>query len=133
MPYTQFGKPHKATYDFADKMLRQHLESLGGDPDQPLSVWVVLRDLIHRADRCGARYMIGDNPASGKSPIVPVRRMLTSVADTKGANDYGWSSVLVRTGVFRGEDLSHPPTHVADDVEAAVDWALLHHAGLIDA
>lgn len=32
--------------------------------------------------------MIGDNPAS----------------DIRGANEKGWESILVRSGVFRGED-----------------------------
>lgn len=48
--------------------------------------------------------MIGDNPLS----------------DIKGANDYhdNWQSILVRTGVFRGEvnDLKNPADFVANNV-----------------
>ncbi|ORX38584.1 HAD-like domain-containing protein [Kockovaella imperatae] len=91
LPYEQFGKPHTATYEFAEKMLRRHLESRGEDPDQPLSV-----------------YMVGDNPES----------------DIAGANAHGWSSMLVRTGVFRGGQPKYQPTQIVDDVEQAIDWAI---------
>ncbi|KNZ72209.1 hypothetical protein J132_04330 [Termitomyces sp. J132] len=55
-------------------------------------------------------YMVGDNPQS----------------DIAGANAAGWSSILVRTGVFDPQQgpPSHHPTHVANDVEAAVKWAI---------
>ncbi|KAG5351864.1 hypothetical protein C0989_004687 [Termitomyces sp. Mn162] len=48
------------------------------------------------------------------------------VADIAGANAAGWSSILVRTGVFDPQQgpPSHHPTHVANDVEAAVKWAI---------
>ena len=48
LPYTQFGKPHAATYDFAEDMLRRHMEALVPDASGPLKV-----------------YMVGDNPESG--------------------------------------------------------------------
>lgn len=47
--------------------------------------------------------MVGDNPAS----------------DIAGANGYGWESILVRTGVFRGKDESeaaHKPTTIKPNV-----------------
>ncbi|KAI9474286.1 MAG: HAD hydrolase [Benjaminiella poitrasii] len=52
-------------------------------------------------------YAIGDNPA----------------ADIKGANNYGWTSVLVRTGVFTGKDNSKefPAKIVCQNVEEAVE------------
>ncbi|TFY78575.1 hypothetical protein EWM64_g5443 [Hericium alpestre] len=55
-------------------------------------------------------YMIGDNPES----------------DIAGANATGWSSVLVRTGVYDGstDPPTHTPTHIADHVEEAVKWAI---------
>jgi len=55
-------------------------------------------------------YMVGDNPES----------------DIAGANAAGWSSVLVRTGVYDPQQglPSHKPTHEADDVENAVKWVL---------
>ncbi|KAK0212590.1 HAD-like domain-containing protein [Desarmillaria ectypa] len=59
---------------------------------------------------CPVWYMVGDNPES----------------DIAGANGAGWSSVLVRTGVYdpiHGSP-SHKPTHEAEDVEEAVRWAI---------
>ncbi|KAI9318941.1 HAD-like domain-containing protein [Dichotomocladium elegans] len=55
-------------------------------------------------------YAVGDNPA----------------ADIRGANDYGWKSLLVRTGVFQGSGNStlYPATRVCDHVEEAVAWGL---------
>ncbi|WVF72738.1 TIGR01456 family HAD hydrolase [Kwoniella sp. CBS 6097] len=94
LPYTQFGKPFKATYDFSEIMLRRYLASVGRDPNGPMNV-----------------YMVGDNPLS----------------DIDGANRHGWSSILVRTGVFRdpnGEIPSHRPTVICDDVEKGVEWAI---------
>jgi len=54
--------------------------------------------------------MVGDNPA----------------ADIKGANDWGFSSALVRTGVYRDVDgpPAHRPTVLVDDVEQAVKVAI---------
>lgn len=51
-------------------------------------------------------YMIGDNPKS----------------DIDGANRRGWTSILVRTGVFQGEenDKEHPATYVVKDFEEAI-------------
>lgn len=64
----------------------------------------------------GTVYMVGDNKAS----------------DIQGANDFGWSSILVRTGVFRGtqeEALSGdiPAKHCVQDVGEAVDLVLKKH------
>lgn len=55
-------------------------------------------------------YMIGDNPES----------------DIAGANAAGWSSILVRTGVYNPADgpPTHKPTHETENVEAAVHWAI---------
>ncbi|EIW67341.1 hypothetical protein TREMEDRAFT_33906, partial [Tremella mesenterica DSM 1558] len=55
-------------------------------------------------------YMIGDNPES----------------DIAGANSYGWSSILVETGVFKKEEGPpvHTPSRVVKDVEEGVMWAL---------
>jgi len=55
--------------------------------------------------------MVGDNPQS----------------DIAGANAYGWQSILVKTGVFRGdrpEDAEHVPTVVKRDVLEGIKWAL---------
>lgn len=56
-------------------------------------------------------YMVGDNPAS----------------DIAGANAHGWSSILVRTGVFHdthGEKPAFQPTVIADNVEKGVEWGI---------
>jgi len=95
-PYVQYGKPTKPTYDFAEKMLRARMMELHGASLGP--------DVQPRF------YMIGDNPES----------------DISGANAAGWSSVLVRTGVYDPADgpPSHSPTYEAENVEEAVQWAL---------
>ncbi len=52
-------------------------------------------------------YMIGDNPEG----------------DIEGANRKGWTSILVRTGLFTGEQPNHPDhpaSHVVQDMEEAV-------------
>lgn len=38
MKYTQIGKPFKPTYEFAEDMLRKHLQQLGGDNRQEMNV-----------------------------------------------------------------------------------------------
>lgn len=55
-------------------------------------------------------YAVGDNPA----------------ADICGANNYGWNSILVRTGVFRepGNSREFPANKVCDHVEEAVEWVI---------
>ncbi|KAF9920073.1 hypothetical protein FBU30_010139 [Linnemannia zychae] len=57
-------------------------------------------------------YAIGDNP----------------YADIAGANGYGWTSLLVKTGVFKPEGdenhHTHPATAVVEDVEDAVRWII---------
>ncbi|KAI0279514.1 HAD-hyrolase-like-domain-containing protein [Russula aff. rugulosa BPL654] len=95
-PHVQYGKPTKATYDFAEKMLRAHMSELHG-----VSVGSDIQPRF---------YMVGDNPES----------------DIAGANTAGWSSVLVRTGVYDPVDgpPAHNPTHEAENVEAAVQWAI---------
>ncbi|KAF8482499.1 HAD hydrolase [Russula ochroleuca] len=96
-PHVQYGKPTKATYDFAEKMLRARMKELHGAS-------VVGPDIQPQF------YMVGDNPES----------------DIAGANAAGWSSVLVRTGVYDPVDgpPAHNPTHEAENVEAAVRWAI---------
>ena len=48
--------------------------------------------------------------------------------DIRGANEYGWYSILVRTGNFKGDGNSekYPAKRVFDDVEQAVHWILGH-------
>ncbi len=55
-------------------------------------------------------YMVGDNPAS----------------DIVGANQAGWQSILVKTGVWKGEP-DHSAKYVFDDVLEAVKFVLDHN------
>lgn len=86
---TSFGKPHKATYQYAETILDSLL------PDK-----VKLQRV----------FAVGDNPA----------------ADIAGANAYGWTSVLVKTGIFDGKGNSEefPADVVCEDIEEAVQWAI---------
>lgn len=53
-----------------------------------------------------------------------------SLADIAGANAAGWSSILVRTGVYDPSEgpPTHTPTVEAADVEEAVTWAIEREA-----
>jgi len=95
-PYVQYGKPTKATYRFAEQLLRDRLRELQGSNRDDAQLPNV--------------YMIGDNPES----------------DIAGANAAGWYSVLVETGVYdRAQGTpAHKPTHLVKDVEQAVRWAI---------
>ena len=51
-------------------------------------------------------------------------------SDIRGANTFDspfgteWQSILVRTGVYQGEEPSWKPNFIANDVYDAVEWAL---------
>lgn len=45
-------------------------------------------------------------------------------SDIAGANGHGWSSILVKTGVYKEGTPRHTPTRIADDVEEGVMWAI---------
>lgn len=96
------GKPHKLTYQFAEKRLIAHRKKLLHEYDGKLG------DL----ERV---YMVGDNPES----------------DILGGNSYkspyktDWVSVLVQTGVYvKGTVPAHKPRMVVGDVYDAVQWAV---------
>ncbi|KAL2150336.1 hypothetical protein VTH82DRAFT_8012 [Thermothelomyces myriococcoides] len=127
---TSIGKPFAETYRFAERVLAAHrrdvLRAMGGGHHHHAD----LADLAAPSGGGGGGgggnapalqrvYMVGDNPES----------------DIAGANGYAspegteWVSVLVRTGVWneaRGGKLEgrFEPRTVADDVTAAVRWAL---------
>lgn len=95
-----FGKPELSTYEYANGLLQDMLQSSATEGPQhvaPEDVW-----------------MIGDNPFSDIAGA--------SASLIKGANNFGWSSALVRTGVYR--DIEGPPAHkptlVMDNVETAI-------------
>jgi len=95
-----FGKPELSTYEYANDLLQHMLQTSETKAPQyvsPENVW-----------------MIGDNPYSDIAGAF-VNLII-------GANNFGWSSVLVRTGVYRDIEgpPAHKPTFVADNVEMAV-------------
>ncbi|KAI0766854.1 HAD hydrolase [Trametes elegans] len=93
-PIVQYGKPTTATYEFAERVLRDRLEELRGE----------------RIEQLPTVYMVGDNPESDIAgangagwPSILVR---TGVYDPA-----------------QGEP-PHKPTYIAEDVEEAVRWAI---------
>ncbi|KAH7381941.1 HAD-like domain-containing protein [Cadophora sp. MPI-SDFR-AT-0126] len=107
---TVIGKPHAATYTYAETVLLKHRKKM-------------LDELLSRetgkkkngAGKLSRVFMVGDNPAS----------------DIKGANDFNspigtsWTSILVKTGVFEdGTEPEFKPKVIVDNVLDAVKWAL---------
>ena len=60
--------------------------------------------------------------------VTPPPHCLADGVDIRGANEFGWYSILVRTGNFKGKGNSDkfPAKRVFDDVEKAVEWILGH-------
>lgn len=101
-----FGKPNRAPYELAERLLYDQAVELGLFNRQQASA-------DNPAAAFGAIYAVGDNPR----------------ADIAGARAQGapWVSMLVRTGVFSGDDKNdkeHPADVVVDDVYGAVEAAL---------
>ncbi|ORX74245.1 HAD hydrolase [Linderina pennispora] len=98
--YTLYGKPNKVQYQYAERVLDRM--ALQAAPNTDLGQVQAKRRV----------FAIGDNPA----------------ADIAGANGAGWTSVLVRTGVFSGPEGSNDPANpahrVTDHVEEAVKWII---------
>ncbi|KAG5421930.1 hypothetical protein I9W82_001023 [Candida metapsilosis] len=108
------GKPFKLQYDFAHHVLidwRQKLISEKFDTKQILP----LLGSVPSESPFTDIYMVGDNPES----------------DIKGANDNGWQSILLRTGVFQDEEydgiIAKPTVGVFDNVQEAVKHVLRKH------
>ncbi|XMA15061.1 hypothetical protein WAI453_007852 [Rhynchosporium graminicola] len=106
--YTVIGKPEKATYHYAEKVLlahRQNLSIAAGKADaSPLS----------------GVFMIGDNPASD------IRGAnIYALRNQKKKSDINWTSILVKSGVFQeGTEPAFKPKVIVDNVLEAVKWAL---------
>ncbi|CAG8955114.1 hypothetical protein HYFRA_00007129 [Hymenoscyphus fraxineus] len=99
---TIIGKPHAATYIYAEDVLTKYRNQLS-----PASGV--------KAGRLDRVFMVGDNPES----------------DILGANQFksnrgtDWTSILVKTGVYRdGTEPAHKPVAIVKDVFDAVKWAL---------
>ncbi|KAJ9475027.1 putative p-nitrophenyl phosphatase [Pseudozyma hubeiensis] len=107
MQSTVFGKPHRITYDYANELLRQHLIHTAS----PSSITAEAARLVGPSV-----WMVGDNTES----------------DIKGAVDFGWSSALVRTGVYKDHNgpPNHQPTILVDNVEQAVIQAIKREWGI---
>lgn len=104
---TVIGKPTKLTYDFAHNVLISWRKTLvSGKKSNTLPNW----GQEPKNSPFDKVYMVGDNPAS----------------DIIGAQNYGWSSCLVKTGVYRKGDplVACKPTMIVDDVYKAVIRAL---------
>ncbi|KAK9477103.1 HAD-like domain-containing protein [Lipomyces japonicus] len=95
---TIIGKPHLFTYEYAAEVLQRWRRAQFAYDDADLSE-------LKRV------YMVGDNPES----------------DIRGANNFGWHSILVRSGVYQhGDrlDSGSTPKTVAQDAYDAVVRAI---------
>ncbi|SPO31163.1 related to cat eye syndrome critical region protein 5 precursor [Ustilago trichophora] len=101
MQSTVFGKPHRITYDYANELLRQHLINMASSSTATAEAAKLVGPSV---------WMVGDNTES----------------DIKGAVDFGWSSALVRTGVYKDHNgpPNYKPTILVDNVEQAVIQAI---------
>ncbi|KAI0020686.1 HAD-like domain-containing protein [Xylariomycetidae sp. FL0641] len=117
---TTIGKPHRATYEFAERALRGFRAELLVKQQQRHKKMMMSEGegQAEEGQEGGLKtvYMVGDNPAS----------------DIAGANGYAsphgtrWQGVLVRTGVYSAErgEPAHTPATIQQDVREAVRWAL---------
>lgn len=115
------GKPGKLTYDFAHHVLIDWNNKLqnNSDTDKLFDINSNIEQMLPTlGEACpnekspfhGNVFMVGDNPAS----------------DITGAQNYGWKSCLVKTGVYHeGDKLDHlNPTMIVDNVYEAVTTVL---------
>ncbi|QLQ82017.1 hypothetical protein HG537_0G02710 [Torulaspora globosa] len=104
------GKPTKLTYDFAHHVLIDWRNKLLTGDTACQELKLPLLGQPPKNSPFQDVYMVGDNPES----------------DIIGAQQYGWKSCLVRTGVYRDQvPLNHvKPTMIVDDVYQAVTSVL---------
>lgn len=122
------GKPFRLTYNYAEKVLVEHRNALLTAPP-PLSprggglgnTTASLRTphTLATIDELKTVYMVGDNPESD----------ILGANDFKSPNGVQWKSILVKTGVYTGENgtelkKGRKPVVVRDDVLAAVRWGI---------
>ncbi|KPV73613.1 uncharacterized protein RHOBADRAFT_54812 [Rhodotorula graminis WP1] len=119
---TTGGKPTRATYDYAASLLHSAVFSPSSISLHPTGPAPALPFRV---------YMVGDNPQSDIAGANAYRSDIAGAnayqSDHADANADGWASILVQTGVFRGErpeDAEHVPTVVKRDVLEGVKWAL---------
>ena len=107
---TVIGKPHSATYKYAEAVLINYRKKL---LDELLGKETRRRK--NGAGKLSRVFMVGDNPAS----------------DIQGANEFNsptqatWTSILVKTGVYEeGTEPEFKPKVIVDNVLDAVKWAI---------
>ena len=107
--FTVIGKPHAATYEYAERVLNKHrTQILSGHGEN--------KKRVSELERV---FMVGDNPESD----------IQGANQFKSAHGTEWTSVLVKTGVFQdGLKPKHKPKVIVNDVLEAVKWAL-HQEG----
>ncbi|GMM37334.1 hypothetical protein DASC09_046590 [Saccharomycopsis crataegensis] len=113
---TIIGKPNVLTYDYVHNALIDWRLKILANNDlvyHPQELTQVVPQLGEKPQNSPFKkvYMIGDNPAS----------------DIQGANNYGWESCLVKTGVYQDSDfhnLTVKPTHIVDNVYEAITTVL---------
>ncbi|RMZ78648.1 hypothetical protein DV738_g3706, partial [Chaetothyriales sp. CBS 135597] len=96
------GKPFSLTYEFSERKLLQHRDSLSANGSAP-----PLRRV----------YMVGDNPESD----------IRGANSFESPHGVEWISLLTRTGVYQDRPGSRPrwrPREIVDDVKAAVQYGL---------
>ena len=98
-----FGKPHQATFAYAEKRLVSHRRDLLGKGRTKIGM-EGLKDV----------YMVGDNP---ESDILGANQYVSSAGST-------WHSILVRSGVYDGGEPAHKPKTIVKDVWDAVQWGM---------
>ncbi|KAI5955826.1 hypothetical protein KGF54_001328 [Candida jiufengensis] len=107
------GKPFKLQYDFAHHILIDWNARLEANKSHESIQNLPKLGEIPETTPFKKIYMVGDNPES----------------DIKGANDHGWESILLRTGVYQDEDydsiIAKPTVGVFDNVEDAVKTVLI--------
>lgn len=111
---TIMGKPFKIQYDFAHSVLINWRNKLiANDVNDANDLTLPNLNETPTNSPFKKIYMVGDNPAS----------------DIQGANQNGWESILLRTGVFKDDDWNHivarPTAGVFDNVYDSVKEILL--------
>ena len=145
----QFGKPSKATYEFAEQVLKTQIEQLYGSVKKlpnMYAIWntiLLLLIVIFMVDtwlevnlsKCHLIRIFANSAHNsfrqsriGYEPYIMISyQILTWMEkDIAGANAAKWCSILVNTGVFDPSQglPTHSPTFFAEDVEEAVTWAV---------
>lgn len=109
---TILGKPFPVAYNYGHHVLIDWHQRLAGQSSRAGSRSIPAFDSAPTETPFKKIYMVGDNPAS----------------DIKGANDMGWESLLVRTGVYKESDgnriVAHPTGGIFENVLGAVQYGI---------